>query len=139
MLTLVHPCDIYIGMTTSTKADRKEAELIPSVTERQALKAQIDDLTKRLATLDSEIIANLQALELTSITTPLGKVNLIQNNTLVWNEELLQSVLSGAQWNRVTVRKVDKTLLEAEITVGRIKAEDVEVAKTIKQSKPFLR
>ena len=126
-------------MTTSTKADRKEAELIPSVTERQALKAQIDDLTKRLATLDSEIIANLQALELTSITTPLGKVNLIQNNTLVWNEELLQSVLSGAQWNRVTVRKVDKTLLEAEITVGRIKAEDVEVAKTIKQSKPFLR
>ena len=57
----------------------------------------------------------------------------------MWNEELLQSVLATTQWNRVTVRKVDKTLLDAEITVGRISADDVEVAKTIKKSKPYLR
>jgi hypothetical protein len=66
-------------------------------------------------------------------------LTLVEASTVKWNEEVLEELLTTAQWNRVTVRTVDKTRLEAELLVGRIDASEVEVAKTIKDSKPYLR
>lgn len=126
-------------MTTTKKADRLEATLTPSVELRQSLKKQLDALTAQLAEVDSEIIETMRNAGLKSIETSLGKVTLIQPTSIVWNETLLQDALTTAQWNRVTVRKVDKQLLEAELTVGRIDASIVEVARSTKESKPYLR
>lgn len=126
-------------MTTTKKADRLEATLTPSVELRQSLKKQLDALTAQLAEVDGEIIEAMRNAGLKSIETSIGKVTLIQPTSIVWNESLLQDALTPAQWNRVTVRKVDKHLLEAELTVGRIDASIVEVARSTKESKPYLR
>lgn len=126
-------------MTTTKKADRLEATLTPSVELRQSLKKQLDELTARLAEVDAIIIDQMRDAGLKSIETSLGKVNLIQSSTTVWNESILQDVLTTAQWNRVTVRKLDKNLLDAELTIGRIETSLVESAKSTKESKPYLR
>lgn len=127
-------------MTATTKADcTAEATLTPIVRERQVLKAELDALAERLKALDESIIDQFNAHGITKLTTDLGKVNLIVNNTVVWNEEVLSEILTTAQWNRISVRKLDKARLEAELVVGRISEDDIEVAKGIKQSKPFLR
>lgn len=125
---------------TTKHADRTaEATIINAVEARQVLKKQLDALTEQLNDIDQALIAQFQEQGLKSVETPLGKVNLIQSNTVVWNDSILQDTLTPAQWNRITVRKVDKNLLEAELTIGRIDASLVEGAKSIKQSKPFLR
>ena len=120
-------------MTTNT------ATLTTLVEERIRLKADLDALEKRLKDLDAVVISEFQKEGLTKVETALGKVNLIQNHTVVWNEEVLHEVLTKSQWEKVTIRKVDKARLEAELTIGRISADEVEVAKSIKESKPFLR
>jgi predicted nuclease with TOPRIM domain len=109
------------------------------VENRIRLKEQLDSLTEQLKALDEVVIAEFQKEGLSKVETVLGKVNLVQSNTVVWNEEVLEDRLTTAQWNRVTVRKIDKVRLDAEILVGRIDAELVDDAKSIKQSKPFLR
>lgn len=119
-------------MTTSTT-------LTTLAEERIRLKGELETLEKRLKDLDAVVIAEFQREGITKVETALGKVNLITNHTVVWNEEVLQEILTTAQWKRVIVEKVDKARLEAELTVGRISADDVEVAKFIKESKPFLR
>ena len=126
-------------MTTNNVDRIAETNLNIAVEARQLLKSQLDELTAQLNDIDQTLIKEFQAQGLKSVTTALGKVHLVQNNTVVWNEEILKEMLTPAQWNRVTVRKVDKNLLEAEVTVGRIESSLVEGAKSIKQSKPFLR
>lgn len=129
-------------MATKTKTDRTaEAtnNLSTLVDERLLLKAELDALTERLKALDEVVIQSFQSAGLTKVETENGKLNLIQSSTTKWNEEVLQELLTTAQWNRITVRKVDKARLEAELLVGRIDANEVDVAKDIKQSKPFLR
>ena len=122
-------------MTTNTNT----ATLTTLVNERLILKAEIESMNERLKGLDEVVINKLNEEGLTKVETELGKVNLIQTNTISWNEEVLQELLTTAQWNRVTTRKVDKTRLDAELIVGRINDSLVEVARYIKQSKPFLR
>jgi molybdopterin-guanine dinucleotide biosynthesis protein len=129
-------------MATKTTTDRTaEAtnNLSTLVDERLRLKAELDALTERLKALDEVVIEGFQSAGLTKVQTENGKLNLIQSSTTKWNEEVLEELLTTAQWNRVTVRKVDKSRLEAELVIGRIDASEVEVAKDIKQSKPFLR
>ena len=127
-------------MTATNQADcTAEATLTPLVRERQVLKAELDALAERLKTLDDSIIAQFNEAGITKFQTDLGKVNLIVNNTVVWNEEVLAEILPTVQWNRISVRKLDKARLEAELTIGRIDADEIEVAKSIKQSKPFIR
>lgn len=129
-------------MATKTKTDRTaEAtnNLSTLVDERLRLKAELDALTERLKALDEVVIESFQSAGLTKVETENGKLNLIQSSTVKWNEEVLQELLTTAQWNRITVRKVDKSRLEAELLIGRIDANEVDVAKDIKQSKPFLR
>lgn len=127
-------------MKATNQADcTAEATLTPLVRERQVLKAELDALAERLKTLDDSIISQFNEAGITKFQTDLGKVNLIVNNTVVWNEEVLAEILPTAQWNRVSVRKLDKARLEAELTIGRIDADEIEVAKSIKQSKPFIR
>jgi hypothetical protein len=125
-------------MTTNT-ADRKTEALTTTIEARQLLKRQLDELTEQLAKVDEAIIAEFREQGLTSLTTALGKINLIQSNTVVWNDSVLEATLTTAQWNRITERKLNKHLLEAEITIGRIDPSLVEGAKSIKQSKPYLR
>lgn len=125
---------------TTTNADRiAEAQLQITIEARQLLKRQLDELTEQLSKVDETIIAEFQAQGLKSVETSLGKVTLIQSNTIVWSEEILKDTLTSAQWNRITERKLNKQLLEAEVTVGRIDPSLVEGAKSIKQSKPYLR
>jgi molybdopterin-guanine dinucleotide biosynthesis protein len=129
-------------MATKTTTDRTaEAtnNLSTLVDERLRLKAELDALTERLKALDEVVIEGFQSAGLTKVQTENGKLNLIQSSTTKWNEEVLEELLTTAQWNRVTVRKVDKSRLDAELLLGRIDAIEVEVAKDIKQSKPFLR
>lgn len=127
-------------MKATTTADcTAEATLTPIVRERQILKAELDALAERLKALDESIIEQFNAHGVTKLTTDLGKVNLIVNNTIVWNEEVLSEILTTAQWNRISVRKLDKARLDAELTIGRINEDDIDVARSIKQSKPFLR
>ncbi len=129
-------------MATKTTTDRTaEAtnNLSTLVDERLRLKAELDALTERLKALDEVVIEGFQSAGLTKVQTENGKLNLIQSSTTKWNEEVLEELLTTAQWNRVTVRKVDKSRLDAELLLGRIDATDIEVAKDIKQSKPFLR
>ena len=136
---MVHPSTTLLSMTTKHADRTAEATIINAVEARQVLKKQLDALTEQLNDIDQALIAQFQEQGLKSVETPLGKVNLIQSNTVVWNDSILQDTLTPAQWNRITVRKVDKNLLEAELTIGRIDASLVEGAKSIKQSKPFLR
>jgi hypothetical protein len=103
------------------------------------MKDELEQLTERLKSLDSIIIAEFQSAGLTKVETEIGKLNLVQSNTVAWNEEVLKGLLKPAQWKRIVVEKVDKTRLEAELLVGRINEDEVDVAKSIKQSKPFLR
>lgn len=129
-------------MATKTKSDRKAEDaqsLSDTVVRRQMLKEQVDALVESLKELDAEIIERFKSEGISKFETPLGKVNLIEASTIVWNDGVLEGILSTAQWNRVTVRKVDKTRLEAEILVGRINEDDILVAKSVKQSKPYLR
>lgn len=136
-----HTCSLIV-MATKTKTDRTaEAtnNLSTLVDERLLLKAELDALTERLKALDEVVIESFQSAGLTKVETENGKLNLIQSSTVKWNEEVLQELLTTAQWNRITVRKVDKSRLEAELLLGRIDVDEVSVAKDIKQSKPFLR
>lgn len=103
------------------------------------LKAQIDGLLKQLENLDASVIEEMEKEGLTKVETPSGKVSLVQSNTVVWNDEVLKELLTPAQWKRIRVEKVDKTRLEAELTIGRISEDDVAVARSVKQSKKFLR
>lgn len=119
--------------------NKTNQSLTDLATERIALKAQIEELSQRLSSLDEALIFRLQRENITKVETSVGKINLVQNNTVVWNEEVLKGILTTAQWKRVIVEKIDKTRLEAEITIGRIESSDVDVAKSIKQSKPFIR
>lgn len=114
-------------------------QLIEDLEYRIKLKRDIDALVENLEDLDTRLIAEMKEAGITKVETSLGKINLVQNNTVVWNEEVLRELLKPAQWKRIIVEKIDKTRLEAEITVGRIDGGEVEVAKSIKQSKPFLR
>lgn len=109
------------------------------VEERIRLKAELDNLTQRLKDFDEIVIAELQSQNMTKFETTIGKVNLIQNNTVVWNDEVLKELLKPAQWKRIVVEKVDKNRLESELLVGRIDKNLVEVACSVKQTKPFLR
>jgi molybdopterin-guanine dinucleotide biosynthesis protein len=126
----------------TTKTDRT-AEVTQSlstlVDERLRLKSELDELTERLKALDEVVIESFKTAGLTKVETDNGKLNLIQSSTVKWNEEVLQELLTTAQWNRITVRKVDKARLDAELLIGRIDSDEVDVAKDIKQSKPFLR
>jgi len=126
----------------TTKTDRT-AEVTQSlstlVDERLRLKSELDELTERLKALDEVVIESFKSAGLTKVETDTGKLNLIQSSTVKWNEEVLQELLTTAQWNRITVRKVDKARLDAELLIGRIDSDEVDVAKDIKQSKPFLR
>jgi len=126
-------------MSNNQKADRLEATLVPSVELRQSLKKQLDALTTQLAEVDSQIIEAMRDGGLQSIETTIGKVTLVQPASTVWNETILQDALTTAQWNRVSVRKLDKSLLEAELTIGRIDSSLVVAAKSTKESKPYLR
>lgn len=123
------------NMTTNTETQ----SLTTLVEERIRLKNELDALTERLKNFDATVIEEFQKADVTKVETALGKVNLVVSNTVVWNEDILEGLLTTAQWKRVTVAKVDKVRLEAELTVGRIDAELVEQAKSVKQSKPFLR
>lgn len=131
----MYPDASITGMATNTTT----TSLSTLVENRIRLKEQLDSLTEQLKALDEVVIAEFQKEGLSKVETVLGKVNLVQSNTVVWNEEVLEDRLTTAQWNRVTVRKIDKVRLDAEILVGRIDAELVDDAKSIKQSKPFLR
>lgn len=122
-------------MTTNTNTQ----SLSTLVNERIRLKAELDTLTERLKDLDAVVISELNQAGLTKAETELGKVNLIQSNTVVWNEDVLKELLKPAQWKRIIVEKIDKTRLDAELMVGRIDGSLVEVARSVKQSKPFLR
>ncbi len=122
-------------MTTNTNTQ----SLSTLVEERIRLKAELDNLTQRLKDFDELVIAELQSQNLTKFETAVGKVNLVQNNTVVWNDEVLKELLKPVQWKRIIIEKVDKSRLDAELMVGRIDESLVEVARSIKQSKPFLR
>lgn len=126
-------------MTTTSANRTAEAQLKTTIEARQLLKKQLDALTEQLSKVDEAIIAEFQAQGLKSVDTALGKVTLIQSNTVVWSEEILKDTLTITQWNRITERKLNKQLLEAELTIGRIDQSLVEGAKSIKQSKPYLR
>ena len=122
-------------MTTNTNTQ----SLSTLVEERIRLKAELDNLTQRLKDFDEIVIAELQSQNLTKFETTVGKVNLVQSNTVVWNDEVLKELLKPVQWKRIVIEKVDKSRLDAEIVVGRIDESLVEVARSVKQSKPFLR
>jgi hypothetical protein len=122
-------------MTTNTNIQ----SLSTLVEERIRLKAELDNLTQRLKDFDELVIAELQSQNLTKFETAVGKVNLVQSNTVVWNDEVLKELLKPVQWKRIVIEKVDKSRLDAELVVGRIDESLVEVARSIKQSKPFLR
>jgi len=109
------------------------------VDERLILKATIAELTESLSALDQSIIQRMQEEGTTKVETEHGKVNLIQSETIVWNDEVLKELLKPAQWKRIIVEKVDKNRLDAELLVGRINEDEVSVARSVKQSKPFLR
>ena len=122
-------------MTTNTNIQ----SLSTLVNERIRLKAELDTLTERLKDLDAVVISEMNQVGLTKVETELGKVNLVQSNTVVWNEEVLKGLLKPAQWKRIIIEKVDKTRLDAELIVGRIDESVVDVARSVKQSKAFLR
>lgn len=122
-------------MTTNTNIQ----SLSTLVNERIRLKAELDTLTERLKDLDAVVISEMNQVSLTKVETELGKVNLIQSNTIVWNEEVLKGLLKPAQWKRIITEKIDKSRLDAELIVGRIDESLVDVARSVKQSKPFLR
>lgn len=122
-------------MTTNTNIQ----SLSTLVNERIRLKAELDTLTERLKDLDAVVISEMNQVSLTKVETELGKVNLIQSNTIVWNEEVLKGLLKPAQWKRIIIEKIDKSRLDAELMVGRIDENLVDVARSVKQSKPFLR
>ena len=139
---MTHSPDKVAPMATNPTTDRI-TEVNPSlstiVSERIRMKDELEQLTERLKSLDSIIIAEFQSAGLTKVETEIGKLNLVQSNTVAWNEEVLKGLLKPAQWKRIVVEKVDKIRLEAELLVGRISEDEVDVAKSIKQSKPFLR
>lgn len=126
-------------MATNTSTTAKKQLLDSMVNRRIALKAQLVELTETLADMDSAIIRTMLAEGIKKVETEEGKVNLIQSETIVWNDEVLKELLKPVQWKRIVVEKVDKSRLEAELLVGRIDADEVSVAKSVKQSKPFLR
>jgi len=139
---MTHAPDKVATMAINTKTDRSTEvtqSLSTLVDERLRLKAELDELTDRLKAFDEVVIACFQSGGITKVETDNGKLSLIQSNTVQWNDEVLKGLITTAQWNRITVRKIDKVRLEAELVVGRIDADEVEVAKSVKQSKPFLR
>lgn len=123
-------------MTTTHKPS---ATLSILVNERIALKNQLNEITERLASMDAVIINSMREQDITKVETEKGKVTLIQSETIIWNDEVLKEMLTTAQWKRVIVEKVDKARLDAEILVGRINGDEVAVARSVKQAKPYLR
>lgn len=102
-------------------------------------KEHIELLTKQLEELDQEIIQRMEEDGVTSVESVVGKVNLIQSETIVWNKEVLKGLLSPSQWKRIIKVEIDKAKLDAELTIGRIDGDAVQVARTVKRSKKFLR
>lgn len=129
-------------MATTKKTDRT-AEVTPSLStlaaERIRLKAEADAAAERLKAFDEALIEAMRKADVTKVETELGKVNLIQSTTTVWNEEVLKSILTMAQWKRIIVEKVDRQRLDAEVLINRIDKDLIEVARSEKQSKPFIR
>ena len=102
-------------------------------------KEHIELLTKQLEELDKEIIQRMEDEGVTSVESVVGKVNLIQSETIVWNKEVLKGLLSPSQWKKIIKVEIDKAKLDAELTIGRIDGDAVQVARTVKRSKKFLR
>lgn len=129
-------------MATTKKTDRT-AEVTPSLStlaaERIRLKAEADAAAERLKAFDEALIEAMRKADVTKVETEVGKVNLIQSTTIVWNEEVLKSILTTAQWKRIVVEKVDRQRLDAEVLINRIDKDVIEVARSEKQSKPFIR
>ncbi len=97
------------------------------------LQNQIDELKKQQEIIGREILSVSNPGD--KFETPLGKLNVQQNNTL--DDASLRSKISSPLYTRISVRKISAALLAAEIKRGKIPVEDVEASK--KPGKPYLK
>lgn len=63
----------------------------------------------------------------------------VYGETVTYDEERLTRELSTKDWDAVTVRKIDRRLLEAHVMSGVVDAHLVAECATIKPRKPFIK
>ena len=104
-------------------------------------KERIAELGKRLVELELSVIAGLDKLKLTQIDLEDGAVKgtIVRVTRVVIDDVALEAALTSAMWNKITKRSLDKTMLEAQIVVGKIDAAVVAGASEEKANKPFLK
>ena len=104
-------------------------------------KERIAELGKRLVELELSVIADLDKLKLTQIDLEDGAVKgtIVRVTRVVIDDVALEAALTSTMWNKITKRSLDKTMLEAQIVVGKIDAAVVAGASEEKANKPFLK
>lgn len=107
---------------------------------RASIKEQIELLNKRLTDVNKTILEALDAQGLDRLTTTLGnKVVVVEQTITDVNPDLLKDRLTTGQWNKVTERKLNKVLLDAQVTVGAIDQSVVAECTFVVAEKRYLR
>lgn len=93
---------------------------------------------------EADLISAMRAAgqETVSATLDSGanvKGTLVEGETVSYDFDRLKKQLTPAQWKKITVDVVDKTLLEAEVTVGNIDANVVAACSEVKPRKAFVK
>ena len=110
------------------------------VDHRASIKEQIALLTKRLADVNTAILQGLDAHGLDRVTTTLGnKVVVVEQSVVDVNADLLKERITTSLWNKITERKINKVLLDAQVIVGGIDASIVGECSYVVCDKRFLR
>lgn len=69
----------------------------------------------------------------------LAQITLVEPVRYTWIPDQVKAILPTKLWNRVKVEAVNKPVLDAMIFSGELATYDMEPAKAVTESKPYLR
>lgn len=120
------------------KTVRANASMATMVKRLWQIKAEQTALAEELKSITKAII--LREEELTPVTDGEVKITatIVRSNMTTVDEGALHEALTVGQWNRVTVRRLDKTKLEVEINRGSIDVAKVAECTAVTPKSPYI-
>lgn len=116
-------------------SDEEIAELLPRYKAAKAAEAKAEKEAKDIAKL---VIGELDARKTDSLDVGELRVKKVQGSLIEYDVDKLFEILPTRLFRKVTVRKVDKTLLSAAVQAGDITAKKVAEAAIETKKSPYI-
>lgn len=131
----------------TTKEIRRDAEgkvIIPVAVRNKmddilALKAEEAEIKAKLAELNSEVLIFVDSTGDTTVDYNNSKFTKVQSTSQSMDEDELKNNVGTAIFNTISVRAVDKKLLDVAVQKGKVTLDDIAKVTTIKKNKPYLK